>query len=95
MSKYGNWQGIPREEILWHPTVDLEKCVGCKECFNFCSHKVYDWDEEKNKTKVVEPNYCVVGCSSCMGLCPEGAISFPPLTILKNIKKPQQERVRK
>jgi ferredoxin len=26
-----------------------------------------------------------VGCSTCAGLCKEGAISFPPLTILKNL----------
>lgn len=86
MSKYGNWRGIPREEIPWHPTVDLEKCAGCKECFNFCSHGVYAWDEEKNNPKVVEPYSCVVGCSSCMGMCTQEAISFPPLTILKNPK---------
>jgi len=95
MDKYGIWQGIPREEIPWYPTVDLEKCVGCKECFNFCSHKVYSWDDKNSKTKVAEPYYCVVGCSSCMVLCPEGAISFPPLTILKNLNKGQQERVKK
>ena len=95
MSKYGTWEGIPREEIPWHPTVDLEKCIGCKECFSFCSHKVYDWDGETNKTKVAEPYNCVVGCSTCAGLCKAKAISFPPLTILKNLKKTQQERVRK
>jgi len=92
MGKYGNWQGIPREDIPWHPTVDLEKCLGCKECYNFCSHGVYDWDEKNNKPKVVEPYSCVVGCSSCMGMCPQEAISFPSLTILKNLKKSQQEK---
>jgi len=87
MGKYGTWQGIPREEIPWYPTVDLKKCIGCKECFNFCSHKVYDWDEEKNKTKVDQPYYCVVGCSTCSGLCNVNAITFPPLTILKDFAK--------
>ena len=87
MGKYGEWRGVPREKILWFPTVDLDKCAGCKECFSFCSHKVYAWDEESNKTKVVQPFQCVVGCSSCAGMCPEEAISFPPLTILKDLKK--------
>jgi len=87
MAKYGAWQGIPREEIPWHPTVDLSKCVGCKECFNFCHQKVYSWDEANNKTRVVEPYRCVVGCSTCAGLCKVEAISFPPLTVLKNLKK--------
>lgn len=85
MGKYGEWKGVPRENIPGYPGVDLKKCVGCKECFNFCRHGVYAWDEKNNKTKVVEPFYCVVGCSSCAGLCKESAISFPPLTILKDI----------
>ena len=87
MGKYGEWQGVPREKIPWFPDVDLDKCAGCQECFNFCSHKVYAWDEKNNKTKVAEPFRCVVGCSTCAGLCKESAISFPPLTILKDFKK--------
>jgi NAD-dependent dihydropyrimidine dehydrogenase PreA subunit len=87
MGKYGEWRGVPREKIPWFPTVDLDKCAGCQECFKFCSHKVYTWDEENNKTKVVQPFQCVVGCSSCAGMCPSEAISFPLLTILKDFKK--------
>ncbi len=87
MSKYGNWQGIPRENVPWYPTIDTDKCKACKECFNFCSHKVYSWDEKQNNPRLAEPFYCVVGCSTCAGLCKEGAISFPPLSILKSIKK--------
>ncbi len=52
MGNYGEWKGIPREKIPWYPTVDSERCIGCKECFNFCRHKVYIWDEDNNKTKV-------------------------------------------
>ena len=84
---YGTWKGVPREQVPWYPTVDAAKCKGCKECFNFCSHKVYAWDAKNNKTLVAQPYYCVVGCSSCMGLCKEEAISCPPLTVLKNIGK--------
>ncbi len=87
MSDHGLWQGIPREQIPWYPIVNSEKCKGCKECNNFCSHKVYEWDNENNKTMVINPYNCVVGCSSCSGLCKENAIIFPPLTILKNMKK--------
>jgi NAD-dependent dihydropyrimidine dehydrogenase PreA subunit len=87
MSNYEKWKGIPREKIPWNPTVDIQRCIGCKKCFNFCRHRVYVWDEKNNKTKVAEPYHCVVGCSSCLGLCSENAISFPPLTILKDFVK--------
>ncbi len=87
MSVYGNWRGIPREDIPWHPTVDPAKCKGCQECFKFCSHKVYSWDETAHRAVVVEPHNCVVGCSSCRSLCKEGAITFPPLASLKQFMK--------
>lgn len=84
---HGTWKGVPREQVPWYPTVDAGKCRGCKECFNFCSHGVYAWDAQNNKTLVAHPYDCVVGCSSCMGLCKEEAITFPPLTVLKNVGK--------
>ncbi len=90
MGSYGTWKGVPREQVPWHPMVDAEKCKGCRKCYEFCSHEVYAWDAENNKTRVAEPFLCVVGCSSCMSLCEEGAITFPPLTILKNVGKQTQ-----
>lgn len=85
MNKYGTWKGIPREQVPWHPSVDPEKCAGCKACFDFCKHNVYQWDKKNNKTIVAEPYSCVVGCSSCSGLCQENAITFPPLSVLKGL----------
>lgn len=83
MSKYGTWKGMPREEIPWRPSVDRAKCLGCKECFKFCSHKVYAWDDAANRPVVNEPFKCVVGCSNCRKLCKSGAITFPPADILQ------------
>lgn len=81
-----------RKEIPWFPTIDGEKCTGCGTCFNFCSHSVYEMKEDKSK--VVNPYGCVVGCSTCQGLCPEGAISFPDLQevrkIIKKLRAPHQ-----
>jgi NAD-dependent dihydropyrimidine dehydrogenase PreA subunit len=74
---------VPRAQIPWHPTVDLAKCVGCGTCFEFCAHGTYGWDEKEGKPLVKNPNNCVVGCSGCAPECPAGAITFPPLTILK------------
>ena len=85
MGQYGSWKGVPREQIPWHPTLDGEKCIGCRKCFEFCSHGVYTWDAAADRPVVAEPFHCVVGCSNCMHQCEEGAISFPPLTILKGI----------
>lgn len=85
MGSPGTWRGLPREQVPWYPTVDAAKCKGCKECYNFCRQAVYDWNDENNTTLVAQPYRCVVGCSTCAGLCKEAAISFPPLTILRNL----------
>ncbi|MCM8771158.1 MAG: ferredoxin family protein [Candidatus Omnitrophica bacterium] len=71
---FGN---LPREKIPWFPTIDFEKCVGCKECFNFCRNGVYEWDEKKDRPIVARPYNCVVGCSACANLCNGEAIKFP------------------
>lgn len=83
--KHGTWRGVPRESIPWHPTVDADACIGCRKCFEFCSHGVYTWDGAADRPLVTEPFQCVVGCSNCMHQCDAGAITFPPLTILKGI----------
>lgn len=71
------WRGIPREEIPWFPTVDAEKCIGCRECITICKNGVLDFDETRQKSKVVNPYNCVVECCTCSRLCPVEAISFP------------------
>ncbi len=85
MGSYGTWRGVPRERVPWYPTLDAEKCIGCRKCYEFCSHKVYAWDEAKDRPVVGQPFQCVVGCSNCSHQCEQGAISFPPLTILKGV----------
>ncbi|MCM8771546.1 MAG: 4Fe-4S binding protein [Candidatus Omnitrophica bacterium] len=68
---------IPREKIPWFPKIDYEKCIGCKECYNFCKNGVYQWNEEKNIPIVKNPYNCVVGCSACANICNGNAIDFP------------------
>ena len=63
--------------VAWAPTIDYEKCVGCKECHNFCPHGVYEWDEERGRPVVAHPENCVKGCVACAKICDQGAISFP------------------
>jgi len=73
----GEWRGIPREEIPWFPAINAEKCIGCRECVNFCKNDVLAFDEAIAKTVVVNPYNCVVECRTCARLCPVDAISFP------------------
>lgn len=76
-----SFQGIPREEIKWYPTIDPDKCTGCSSCADFCSQGVFKFDGKMSH--VVKPYACVVGKSSCRSFCPEKAISFPTSAELK------------
>ncbi|MCR4397546.1 MAG: ferredoxin family protein [Firmicutes bacterium] len=74
---------VPRDQIPWHPTIDGDKCSGCRTCFEFCRNGVYEWDAQNEKPVVKRPHSCIVGCSACSAKCPSEAIAFPPLSILK------------
>ena len=73
---FSSWLGIDRSTIQWNPVVDESKCVGCGLCVTTCGRKVYQFDYENKKSKVVEPSHCMVACNTCANLCPVGAISF-------------------
>ena len=75
--------GIPRVQIPWYPRIDLDNCIGCQECFNFCGNGVYEWDEGESHPVVAQPYNCVVGCSACANLCEGEVISFPTRQELK------------
>ena len=83
----GTWQGVPREEVPWFPTIMEELCDGCKVCLNFCSFGVYEYDKKTNKVKVANPFNCEVGCSICAAKCKPKAIVFPPLNILDSFRR--------
>ncbi len=82
---------VPRENIPWYPSIDQGKCNGCQICFQFCQHGVYQWDEENNNAKVIQPFQCVVGCTGCQPLCPLGAISFPDIDSIQEIIRKLRE----
>lgn len=71
------WRGIPREDVPWFPTIDAERCTGCKTCTTFCKNDVLTFDFDSEKVRVVHPFNCVVECRTCSRLCPSDAISFP------------------
>jgi CDP-4-dehydro-6-deoxyglucose reductase len=73
------WHGIPREEILWNPTIDTDACIGCGTCVTGCSRMVYRYDYDQRKAVVLDPLNCMVGCTTCANTCPTHAIHFPSL----------------
>ena len=83
----GAWNGVPREEIGWNPTIEKELCIGCGLCILNCGANVYKFDFEEHKPVVASPLNCKVGCVTCANTCPVHAISFPPLSYLHTIIK--------
>ncbi len=81
--RYQSYLGIPRQLIPWFPTIDAEKCVGCKECMNFCHDTVYAFDESEQKVFVKDKWHCQIYCQSCTHACPNEAISFPDRSEIK------------
>lgn len=87
MSKLGNptYVGIPRKEITWFPTVNLERCDGCEDCVTHCHHDVFSVVD--GKPVVANPENCVVGCKACGWICPIGAITHPSKDELREMLK--------
>lgn len=74
--KFAKFHGVDRDQIQWNPEIDESKCIGCGMCVSSCGRGVYKFDFEKKKSKVVNPNNCMVACQTCSNLCPSKAISF-------------------
>jgi len=74
--KFAKFHGIDRDKINWHQTIDESKCIGCGLCATTCGRGVYKFDYENRKSKVANPNNCMVACQTCTNLCPMKAISF-------------------
>ena len=80
------WQGMPREQVPWFPMLDEKLCDGCDKCLDFCSNGVYA-KRNGGTVYVAQPLNCVVGCDVCARLCPHGAITFPPRSILRTLTR--------
>jgi len=89
-------KGISREKIPWYPSIDADKCDGCRECLVFCPNGVYAWNSENNRPEVANPFLCTVGCNGCQPICPQKAISFPDLqeisAVIAKLRQEDNER---
>jgi len=72
-----NTWGLPREVIPWGPTIDGGRCRGSGDCVKFCPNSVYEFDAAEGRARVAHFHHCMVLCSNCVDVCPNGAISFP------------------
>ncbi len=57
--------------------IDYGICTADRACLDFCHNDVFAWNEAEARVEVVDPNNCVLGCTSCAQICPVEAISFP------------------
>ncbi len=81
------WHGVPRRQIKWIPTIAADRCTGCGLCVTSCYRGVLAFDYETDQAVVVTPRMCVVGCTTCAGLCPEDAVSLPARSYLQQLIK--------
>jgi NAD-dependent dihydropyrimidine dehydrogenase PreA subunit len=62
--------------LPWFPVIDYDRCIGCKQCMNFCLFGVYGVTPD-GKVTVSTPAACKTHCPACARICPEAAIIFP------------------
>ena len=86
---YGTWEGHPRENIPWFPTVSAELCDGCAKCLEVCPKEVFELDQN-GKAVVVEPFLCIVGCCFCKSACDPHAILMPDRAMLDSYRHGQR-----
>jgi 2-oxoacid:acceptor oxidoreductase gamma subunit (pyruvate/2-ketoisovalerate family)/2-oxoacid:acceptor oxidoreductase delta subunit (pyruvate/2-ketoisovalerate family) len=69
--------GVLKDVSSWRvftPEIDIDKCIGCKNCWVFCPETAFNWDETTNKPSI-RYNACK-GCGVCANECPVNAIDM-------------------
>ena len=56
------------------PTINQDRCRGCKRCQRECANNGLQYNEETHKMSINENN--CLGCGRCLGACNFDAISF-------------------
>lgn len=59
-------------------TIDLDRCNGCKRCYEACYNDVIRRDAEESHPVAKYPEECAT-CNCCELACPEAAITVIPV----------------
>jgi ferredoxin len=52
--------------------LDIEKCIGCRMCFQVCPHGVFAMEDKK--ARIVDLDACME-CGACASNCEPGAVT--------------------
>jgi 2-oxoacid:acceptor oxidoreductase gamma subunit (pyruvate/2-ketoisovalerate family)/2-oxoacid:acceptor oxidoreductase delta subunit (pyruvate/2-ketoisovalerate family) len=69
--------GVLKDVSSWRlftPEIDLNECIGCKNCWIFCPETAIEWNEDTNRPSI-RYNACK-GCGVCANECPVDCIEM-------------------
>jgi formate hydrogenlyase subunit 6/NADH:ubiquinone oxidoreductase subunit I len=66
--------------------IDLNKCIGCKNCKDACPLGAIFWDEEANK-----PLVCIY-CGYCAKFCPHHVLALEKKEIEEEVAGAEKEK---
>ncbi|MBM4240102.1 MAG: DNA-directed RNA polymerase subunit D [Euryarchaeota archaeon] len=76
--EHAKWQPTTACAYRYYPLIKLDKsCEACGKCAEECPRGVLEFDEKKNKIKIVDLENCSM-CKTCMSICEAGAIEVMP-----------------
>lgn len=79
----GSRAGKKDQHYNGKPTIDAEKCRGCKSCMKECANNGLVWNDASKKMEISNEN--CVGCGRCIGACNFDAISFSSSAAVKEL----------
>ena len=79
----GSRAGKKDQHYNGKPTIDAEKCRGCKSCMKECANNGLVWNDASKKMEISNEN--CVGCGRCIGACNFDAIAFSSSAAVKEL----------
>lgn len=61
--------------------IDLNKCIGCGNCYRVCPMDVFRFDEEANKSVLAYPDACQ-NCGQCYINCLGQSLGMTDMTMM-------------